>query len=44
MTDQTLETAETILAKVLTDVSVPELPNHTSGKVRDSFDLPDGRR
>ena len=44
MTDQTLETAETILAKVLTDVSLPELPNHTSGKVRDSYDLPDGRR
>jgi phosphoribosylaminoimidazole-succinocarboxamide synthase len=44
MTDQTLETAETILANVLTDVSVPELPNHTSGKVRDSYDLPDGRR
>ena len=44
MTDQTLETPETILAKVLTDVSVPELPNHTSGKVRDSYDLPDGRR
>ena len=44
MTDQTLKTAETILANVLTDVSVPELPNHTSGKVRDSYDLPDGRR
>ena len=44
MTDQTLETAETLLAKVLTDVNVPELPNHTSGKVRDSYDLPDGRR
>ena len=44
MTDQTLKTAETILANVLTDVSVPELPSHTSGKVRDSYDLPDGRR
>ena len=44
MTDQTLETAKTILANVLTDVNVPELPNHTSGKVRDSYNLPDGRR
>jgi phosphoribosylaminoimidazole-succinocarboxamide synthase len=44
MTDQTLKTADTILANVLTDVSVPELPSHTSGKVRDSYDLPDGRR
>ena len=44
MTDQTLATAKTILANVLTDVNVPELPNHTSGKVRDSYDLPDGRR
>ena len=44
MTDQTLENTETILANVLADISVPELPNHTSGKVRDSYDLPNGRR
>ena len=44
MTDQMLENAETILANVLTDVGVLALPNHTSGKVRDSYDLPDGRR
>lgn len=28
----------------LTDAEFPELPNHTSGKVRESYDLPDGRR
>ena len=44
MTDQMLENAETILANVLTDVGILALPNHTSGKVRDSYDLPDGRR
>ena len=44
MTDQILENAENILANVLTDVSGLALPNHTSGKVRDSYDLPDGRR
>jgi phosphoribosylaminoimidazole-succinocarboxamide synthase len=29
---------------VLRDAVIPELPNHTSGKVRESYDLPDGRR
>jgi phosphoribosylaminoimidazole-succinocarboxamide synthase len=29
---------------VLEDVSIPELPNHYRGKVRDNYDLPDGRR
>ena len=28
----------------LTDAYFPELPNHQQGKVRDSYDLPDGRR
>ena len=28
----------------LTDARFPELPNHTTGKVRESYDLPDGRR
>jgi phosphoribosylaminoimidazole-succinocarboxamide synthase len=28
----------------LTDAFYPELPNHTTGKVRESYDLPDGRR
>ena len=38
------KTREPDLLNVLTDVSLPELPNHTSGKVRESYDLPDGRR
>jgi len=32
------------LAGVLTDAHFPELPNFQRGKVRDSYDLPDGRR
>lgn len=32
------------LAHVLTDAAFPELPNFQRGKVRDSYDLPDGRR
>ena len=39
MTDNT-----TIIANCLTDATFGELPNHTSGKVRESYDLPDGRR
>jgi len=39
MTDNT-----TIIANCLTDATFSELPNHTSGKVRESYDLPDGRR
>lgn len=30
--------------RVLRDATIPELPNHYSGKVRDNYDLPDGRR
>jgi len=26
------------------DAAIPELPNHYRGKVRDNYDLPDGRR
>jgi phosphoribosylaminoimidazole-succinocarboxamide synthase len=33
-------TAPTALA----DIDIPELPNHYRGKVRDNYDLPDGRR
>ncbi|NQU61691.1 MAG: phosphoribosylaminoimidazolesuccinocarboxamide synthase [Rhodospirillales bacterium] len=33
-----------ILDNCLTDVDFPELPNHQTGKVRESYDLPDGRR
>ena len=29
---------------VLLDATIPELPNHYAGKVRDNYDLPDGRR
>ena len=29
---------------VLRDATIPEVPNHYSGKVRDNYDLPDGRR
>ncbi len=35
---------KTIIANCLTDATFDELPNHTSGKVRESYDLPDGRR
>lgn len=30
--------------QVLDDATIPELPNHYRGKVRDNYDLPDGRR
>jgi phosphoribosylaminoimidazole-succinocarboxamide synthase len=30
--------------QILSEVSLPELPNHYEGKVRDNYDLPDGRR
>ncbi|MGE3622318.1 MAG: phosphoribosylaminoimidazolesuccinocarboxamide synthase [Bdellovibrionales bacterium] len=29
---------------VLAEATIPELPNHYRGKVRDNYDLPDGRR
>jgi phosphoribosylaminoimidazole-succinocarboxamide synthase len=32
------------LDDILADASIPELPNHYRGKVRDNYDLPDGRR
>ena len=32
------------LDEVLWDAAIPELPRHYRGKVRDNFDLPDGRR
>ncbi len=28
----------------MADATIPELPNHYRGKVRDNYDLPDGRR
>jgi len=35
---------QSILANCLTDATFTELPNHEKGKVRESYDLPDGRR
>ncbi len=32
------------LGQVLADATIPELPSHYGGKVRDNYDLPDGRR
>ena len=32
------------LEGVLRDATIPELPNHYAGKVRDNYDLPGGRR
>jgi len=32
------------MMNVLAEVELPELPNHYRGKVRDNYDLPDGRR
>ncbi|HZT88584.1 MAG TPA: phosphoribosylaminoimidazolesuccinocarboxamide synthase [Stellaceae bacterium] len=32
------------LDRVLVDATLPELPHHYRGKVRDNYDLPDGRR
>ncbi|QEX18157.1 putative phosphoribosylaminoimidazole-succinocarboxamide synthase 2 [Hypericibacter terrae] len=38
------KSVEPYLDRVLAEVSFPELPNHYKGKVRDNYDLPDGRR
>ena len=43
MTDIAPETRR-LLANCLTEARFDELPNHTRGKVRESYDLPDGRR
>ncbi|HIN20676.1 MAG TPA: phosphoribosylaminoimidazolesuccinocarboxamide synthase [Rhodospirillales bacterium] len=43
MTDTDLQT-QLILDNCLTEALFPELPGHQSGKVRESYDLPDGRR
>jgi phosphoribosylaminoimidazole-succinocarboxamide synthase len=39
MTQATLDPAQ-----ILADATIAELPNHYRGKVRDNYDLPDGRR
>jgi phosphoribosylaminoimidazole-succinocarboxamide synthase len=33
-----------LLDAILVDATIPELPNYYRGKVRDNYDLPDGRR
>ncbi len=38
------ETLRANLHYVLADATIPELPGHYVGKVRDNYDLPDGRR
>jgi phosphoribosylaminoimidazole-succinocarboxamide synthase len=42
MTDKA--SLEAYLDRVLADATIPELPNHYRGKVRDNYDLRDGRR
>ncbi len=39
-----LATLKARAGDVLADAAIPELPNHYRGKVRDNYDLPDGRR
>ena len=36
--------AQVLSNTILADATLPELPNHYRGKVRDNYDLPDGRR
>ncbi|WP_342363333.1 phosphoribosylaminoimidazolesuccinocarboxamide synthase [Terrarubrum flagellatum] len=33
-----------MISRTLTDAFIPELPSHYKGKVRENYDLPDGRR
>ena len=35
---------EPYLDQALGEIAIPELPNHSTGKVRDNYDLADGRR
>jgi phosphoribosylaminoimidazole-succinocarboxamide synthase len=39
-----VETLRAYSSSVLPDATIPELPNHYRGKVRDNYSLPDGRR
>lgn len=41
---QTSASFQQALENRLTDATFPELPNHYTGKVREAYDLPDGRR
>ena len=38
------ETLRAAIPTVLTEAHFPELPNFYKGKVRENYDLPDGRR
>lgn len=42
--DLTLDDLSHLTQETIMDQPVPELPNHYQGKVRDNYDLPDGRR
>ena len=44
MTDTASAAAQRLIDNCLVDAHFPELPEHFLGKVRDSYDLPDGRR
>ncbi len=44
MTDTVSADAQRLIDNCLVDAHFPELPEHFLGKVRDSYDLPDGRR
>jgi phosphoribosylaminoimidazole-succinocarboxamide synthase len=44
MTRHELDELAPYAATVLRDAVIPELPGHYSGKVRENYDLPDGRR
>ena len=39
-----LKRVEPYLDQALGDIAIPQLPNHSKGKVRDNYDLADGRR
>src|SRR5579871_5666182 len=44
MTKPFIATLKARASEVLADAAIPELPNHYRGKVRENYDLPDGRR
>ena len=44
MTDASRLEAQRLIDNCLVNAYFPELPEHSLGKVRDSYDLPDGRR
>ena len=44
MTDTASADAQRLIDNCLVDAHFPEFPEHFLGKVRDAYDLPDGRR